>query len=140
MRENGLLPGGSLGKIGGAHQSCGLRRRSPSSDPRQAGSPIAPPRPRASGAELHPEKHQAMSNTPDDPNTPKPGTEGQTPRKKTDVHKPGDSDSSIDMSIPAEGVESSGISVHEWAALVEEAPAESGSQVKFDSPSDADLL
>src|SRR4051794_20580524 len=81
-----------------------------------------------------------MANTPDDPNAPKPHDKGQTPPKKPEPARPADSDDIFDE-VPAADVESSGISVHEWAALIEEesAPEIVSEELQIDSPSDKNL-
>src|SRR5688572_22969199 len=86
------------------------------------------------GSGTTPGEAQAMANTPDDPNAPKPHDKGKVPPKKTE---PDDEDALFEEAPAAGDVENSGISVHEWAALIEEESAtDSASGVKVDSPSD----
>ena len=73
-----------------------------------------------------------MAKKPDDPR-PHPGDK-PAPESKTETG----SDSAIDLSKLGED-EVSGISVVEWAALVEE-PKAAGSKLSIDAPSDIDLL
>jgi hypothetical protein len=73
-----------------------------------------------------------MAKKPDDPR-PHPGDK-PAPESKTETG----SDSAIDLSKLGEG-EVSGISVVEWAALVEE-PKAAGSKLSIDAPSDLDML
>lgn len=82
-----------------------------------------------------------MAKKPDHPRRPQPGAPDD-PKKPQPPQppEPADSDSAINLGEPGEG-DLSGISVIEWASLVEEAPAPTGaSHVKIDSPSDAELI
>ena len=74
-----------------------------------------------------------MTNKPDDPRPPHPGDK-PAPESQSSTG----SDSAIDFSKLGEG-EVSGISVVEWAALVEE-PKATEPKLSIDAPSDMDLL
>jgi len=94
-------------------------------------------------------KHEASGNDPKKkPSAHKPETNANAVKKPSGAPEK-DDDSQVDLSRPGAptGASSgsgndekpSGISVIEWAALVEEdPPADSGSEAKFDAPSDAE--
>ncbi len=84
-----------------------------------------------------------MSNKPDDPRRPNPDDKPSSaapPKSHPGADKSADpgSESAIDLGKLGEG-EVSGISVIEWAALVDD-PVSSKSKVRIDAPSDMDLL
>ncbi|MFO0927030.1 MAG: hypothetical protein U0736_08305 [Gemmataceae bacterium] len=82
-----------------------------------------------------------MAKKPDDPRRPLPGDPDDRNPKAKKPPEPTDSDSAINLGEPAPEGDLSGISVIEWASLVEEPAGGTGaSSVKIDSPSDAELI
>src|SRR5829696_9177420 len=87
-----------------------------------------------------------MAKRPDDPSAPPPddaGTPESQPHPLGEKQPPAESDSGIEFNPPAAGsVENSGISVIEWASLVEEPqpPSDPNLKAKLESASSAHLL